>query len=387
LPLALITMINTTNKTGLILSGGGARAAYQVGVLKAIAHSLPKNAKNPFPVICGTSAGSINATTLAIYANQFRHGVKLLSHVWENFHVNQVFRADPWGLFSSGMHWMAAIAFRGLGRQNPMCLLDRAPLRILLSKMLPCHKIQQSINSGVLDALSITTSCFTTGQSVTFFQGRDDLLPWKRVRRIGIPGKITLDHLMASSAIPFLFAPERIQRSYYGDGSMRQTAPISPALHLGANRILVIGVRKPGDDETPAPTPNAVPSLAAVGGHLLNSIFLDSMDTDLERLQRINGTISLIPSHHLKERDNVLRPIEVFTISPSQDIGNTALKHAHQLPRTLRMIFNGIGAMDEQGIDLLSYLLFESSYCNELMELGYRDTMAQKSALLSFLAN
>lgn len=377
-------MVNIQKKTGLILSGGGARAAYQVGVLKAIADSLPKNAKNPFPILCGTSAGSINATTLAIHARHFRRGVKLLSYVWENFHVDQVFRSDPWGLFSSSMHWMAAIAFRGLGRQNPLFLLDRAPLRKLLSTYLPCQKIQQSIDNGDLEALSITASCFSTGQSVTFFQGRNDLSPWKRVRRIGVPAKITLDHLMASSAIPFLFSPERIQRGYYGDGSMRQSAPISPALHLGANRILVVGVRMEGPDSVP-PSSCSVPSLAMVGGHLLNSIFLDSMDTDLERLQRINKTISLIPSHHLDESGGLLRPVDVFCIAPSEDIGNIALKHAYQLPRTLRMIFKGIGAMDEDGVDLLSYLLFESQYCQELIRLGYRDTVEKKSKLLSFL--
>ncbi len=198
---------------------------------------------NPFPVLCGTSAGAINATTLAIYATRFHEGVRRLNYVWRNFNVNQVFRADTPGVFANGMRWLAALVLGGLGLRNPRALLDRAPLRQLLQRTMPCDRIQQSIDAGALHALSVTASGYSSGQSVTFFQGVSSLAAWRRSRRVGSAASITIDHLMASSAIPFIFSAIKINREFFGDGSMRQIAPISPALHLGAERVLVVGVR------------------------------------------------------------------------------------------------------------------------------------------------
>ncbi len=379
--------MDTTDKpkTGLILAGGGARAAYQVGVLRAIAEMLPPDSPNPFPILCGTSAGAINATTLAIYATRFHEGVRRLSHVWRNFHVHHVFRADAPGVLASGLRWSAAMLLGGLGRRNPHALLDRAPLRRLLQRTMPCEKIQQSIEAGVLHALSITASGYGSGQSVTFYQGVASLTAWRRARRVGAAANITIDHLMASSAIPLVFAASRINREYFGDGSMRQIAPISPALHLGAERVLVVGVRHETPPAPPRADINEYPSLAQIAGHVLNSIFLDSLEADLERLQRINKTISLIPSEQLREGGVTLRKVDVLVISPSEDLEKIAARHAHHLPRTVRFLLRGLGAFNRNGSNLVSYLLFEKPFCRELIDLGYKDAMHRREEILRFL--
>ena len=304
-------------KVGLILAGGGARAAYQVGVLRAVAEMLPPGSPNPFPIVCGSSAGAINATTLAIYATRFQEGVRRLTFVWRNFHVHQVFRTDALSVLTNGLRWFAAILFGGLGRRNPVSLLDRAPLHQLLSQTVPCEKIQDSIQAGALQALSVTASGYDSGKSVSFFQGASSLAPWNRVRRVGSAANITIDHLMASSAIPFLFSAVKLNREYFGDGSMRQIAPISPALHLGADRVMVIGVRHEDNADSARVEEVEYPSLAQIAGHVLNSIFLDSLEADIERLRRINKTISLIPEDHLHEGGVTLRNVDVLVISPS----------------------------------------------------------------------
>ncbi len=373
------------SKVGLILAGGGARAAYQVGVLKAIAELLPPDCPNPFPIVCGTSAGAINATTLAIYARRFQEGVRRLVVVWRNFHVHQVFRTDSLSVLANGLRWLGAIVFAGLGRHNPIALLDREPLQQLLRQTIPCEQIQASIDAGALHALSVTVSGYGSGQSVTFFQGVSSLAPWQRSRRIGSAANITIDHLMASSAIPFLFPAVRINREYFGDGSMRQIAPISPALHLGADRVMVIGVRHEGGVGPVRVNGDEYPSLAQIAGHVLNSIFLDSLEADIERLRRINKTISLIPTDHLHEGGVTLRSVDVLVISPSEDLEKLAARHAHHLPWTIRSLLASLGAFNRKGSNLISYLLFERPYCRDLIDLGYGDAMRRKDEILRFL--
>jgi NTE family protein len=381
-----MSLINSPSsaKVGLILTGGGARAAYQVGVLRAIAAMLPEGTRNPFPVICGTSAGAINAASLALSARNFHEGVRQLSAVWENAHVNQAYRSDPVGVFGNLARWLASL-LGGLSKRQAVSMLDNSPLLQLLERSLPLHGIQRSIEAGALHALGITAWGYTSGQSVTFYQGADSIAPWKRERRIGIAAPIGVEHLMASSAIPFFFPAIRLNREYFGDGSMRQLAPISPALHLGAERVLVIGVRKTADTQPERVRVDSYPTLAQIGGHIMGSIFLDSLDADLERLQRINRTLGMISEEKLRNNNMYLRPVESMVISPSVEINRIAEQHAHTLPRTIRLFYRAIGALRRDGSALLSYVLFEEPFCRALIELGYDDTMPRRAQILQFI--
>ncbi len=373
-------------RVGLVLTGGGARAAYQVGVLKAIAELLPRRAHNPFPVICGTSAGALNAATLAINAQSFRKGVRYLNNIWKNFHADQVYRTDVLGVFNNSMIWLAGFLLSGLGihRLRQVSLLDNSPLLKLLEEILPCEKIQDSIDAGLLHALSITASGYGSGQSVTFYQGVAQLIPWRRTRRVGVPTQIEVKHLLASSAIPFIFPAALINREYFGDGSMRQIAPISSALHLGATRVLVIGVNNVTSDEQARRSDiSAYPSLAQIAGHALNSIFLDSMEVDLERVRRINELVEAMPEAMRERLD--LRHVDVLSIAPSQPIEKIAERYASELPWTIRLLLRLVGATGHGGATLLSYLLSEKKFCNALIELGYQDAMLRSDEILQFL--
>jgi NTE family protein len=374
-----------TPRVGLVLTGGGARAAYQAGVLRAIADMLPKRTRNPFPVICGTSAGALNAASLALSARNFQEGVRKLSAVWENAHVSQAYRSDPIGAYGNAARWLASLLLGGLGKHSAVSILDNSPLADLLEHSLPLRGIQRSIDAGALHALGITAWGYTSGQSVTFYQGADSIAPWKRERRIGLTARIGIEHLLASSAIPLLFPAVRLNREYFGDGSMRQLAPISPALHLGADRVLVIGSRKAVETQPERERVDSYPTLAQIGGHIMGSIFLDSLDVDLERLQRINNTLLMIPDEKLKNNHMKLRPVESMVISPSVEISKIAAQYAHTLPRTLRLFYRAIGAMRRDGSALLSYVLFEEPFCRALIELGYQDAMPRRSQILQFL--
>jgi NTE family protein len=378
--------MSRTPATGLIMTGGGARAAYQVGVLRALSEVLPRHIKTPFPIICGTSAGAINAAVLAADAGNFRQAVRRLMAVWKNFHVHQVYRADPVGAARNSLRWTFSALTGGAFTRTPVSLLDNTPLVELLKSKLDFSAIAASIERGDLAAFSVTCSGYTSGQSVSFFQGHPGLQPWKRARRIGVAMPIAVEHLIASSALPFIFPPVHINREYFGDGSMRQIAPVSPALHFGADRLLVIGVgRQLGGREVERNKVEKYPSLAQIAGHALNSIFLDSLETDLERLQRINHTVELIPADVLKRTGFPLHHVEFRLLSPSVELETIAVRHAHELPRTIRLLLASVGAMRRSGSNLLSYLLFEKSYCRALIQLGYQDTMTRKEDLLAFL--
>lgn len=373
----------TAPKVGLVLTGGGARAAYQVGVLRAIAELLPDKARNPFPIICGTSAGAINAASIAVSANNFAEGVERLEAVWSNFHVDHIYRSDPLGVMHNTLRCLLSLVSSEYGQHNPISLLDNSPLEALLRSRFSFRTIQHCIRSGSLHALGLTAWGYTSGQSVTFYQAAREVLPWKRAQRLGIPVEIGVEHLMASSAIPFIFPAVKLNREYFGDGSMRQLAPISPALHLGADKLLIIGVRKAVIDEPKRMSAPGYPPFAQIAGHALNSIFVDSLDVDLERLLRINETLKLIPSEALK--DIPLRPVESMMIAPSEEINEIAQKYAHTLPWIMRYLYRAIGAMGPNGSTLLSYVLFEVPFCRDLIELGYNDTLQQKNELLKFL--
>ncbi|HEX7636790.1 MAG TPA: patatin-like phospholipase family protein [Burkholderiaceae bacterium] len=384
--------------TGLILTGGGARAAYQVGVLRAIARlrrQAGAPAGNPFPVLAGTSAGAINAAALATGADDFDGAVARLVGVWDQMHVERIYRTDSFGVIRTGARWLTMMsmgwAIARMRRLRPRSMLDNSPLHELLASMIDLSRIDRLIVDGHLVALAVSASSYTSGSHVTFYQAASELLPWVRSNRIAVHGEITLAHLLASAAIPFMFPAMALPlggiTEWFGDGSMRQTAPISPAIHLGADRILVIGAGRMR--EPPGPRANAsvaYPTLAQIGGHALSSIFLDALAVDAERLERINGTLALIPEE-LRSRAT-LRPVKLLLISPSERLDDIAGRHVGALPPSIRALLGAIGvtrgAPGSNGAALASYLLFEADYTRELMRLGEADTLARRDEVLAF---
>jgi NTE family protein len=371
-------------KIALILTGGGARAAYQVGVLKAVRELLPEPRRNPFQILCGTSAGAINAVSLAVWAENFSAGVDHLCHVWENFHAGQVYRADALGIIRSSASWLWALMFGWITHRAPRSLLDNTPLCQLLTRSLDFDGIERAIENQALHAVSVTCSGYSSGQSVTFFQGQADVEFWQRSQRVGAHAKLGVEHLMASSAIPFIFPAIKINREWFGDGSMRQVTPISPAIHLGADKVLVIGAGR-FHEENARPRTEVYPSLAQIAGHALSSIFLDSLPVDLERATRINRTLSVIPEEVRREQGVELRPVDVLVVAPSERLDHLAARNAWALPWAVRTLLRGMGAMNRSGGALVSYLLFERPYTRALIDLGYRDTLARSDELLAFL--
>ncbi len=374
--------------TGLILSGGGARAAYQVGVLAAIAELLPQGASNPFPVIVGTSAGAVNAVSLASGALDFSAAVQRLTEFWQGFRSHQVLRSDWPGVIRQASRFVSH-SLLGIGAKVPVALLDSSPLRDLLEHKLDLRGIDQAIAQKQLHAVAVTAFGYESGQAVTFYQGGRSIDAWLRHRRIGVPTSLKVEHLLASSAIPLLFAPVKIGNEYFGDGAVRQSAPISPALHLGASRVLVVGVSgNPRGVDPLNPLQRAYtgqqPSLAQIGGHMLNSTFIDSLESDIELLQRLNQFSHLLPNADQAGRLGAA-PVDVLVIAPSQPIDEIAARHRQELPPALRLFLRGPGATKTSGAGVLSYLLFEAGYCSELIELGRRDALAKRDDLCRFL--
>jgi NTE family protein len=386
--------------TGLLLTGGGARAAYQVGVLEAIAdiriECAARAQTNPFAVITGTSAGAINAAALACNADDFDVAVRRMVEVWRNFHANQVYRADSLGVMRTGASWLTLMSVGWLlvrwRKLKPRSLLDNAPLLDLLQTLVPLDKLHQFVADGRVRALAVTASSYSSGEHVTFFEGDDDIASWTRSQRCGIRERITYQHLLASSAIPFVFPAKALpvngRDEYFGDGSMRQSAPVAAAIHLGAQRILVVGagrLHEPKVDLSDAPA-NKYPTLAQIAGHTLSNIFLDALAVDVERVRRINHTIGLVPAE--ARAASGLRPIDLLVISPSERIDAVAAKHVSDLPRPVRALLGGVGVTsdksDFQGAALASYLLFEAPYTQELMALGRADTLRQRREVIAF---
>ena len=397
-PTSIASPPKDPDTVGLILTGGGARAAYQVGVLKAVVQILQERpgglTHNPFPVICGTSAGAINASALACGAYDIAATVDRMLQVWEHFHAEQVYRADALGVMRTGARWLSMLSFgwmlARLGRLKPRSLLDNRPLGDLLTRMLDFPALADNLRHGAVQALAISASSYTTGQHITFYQSAYEIEPWRRTQRLACRTTLTVDHLLASSAIPFVFPAHRVPvfgtAEWCGDGSMRQLAPISPAIHLGANKVLVIGAGRMHEPARAAPVPNAYPSVAQIAGHALSNIFLDSLAVDVERLERINQTLALLPADRRTGSD--LRPVKVLVIAPSQRLDDIASRHTASLPPSIRGLLGGIGVSsrtgDPRGAALASYLLFEPGYTRELIALGFGDTLSRRSDVIDF---
>lgn len=370
----------TQRFNGLILPGGGARAAYQVGVLRALAESLPSSVNTPFPVISGVSAGAINAAKLATHGEDFREGVARLADLWGNLKVDRVYRTDLRTVLGDTLRWASGLA-RGLDKAGVRSILNNQPLRELLEAELDFDAVQRAIEAGALRGLAVTAAGFTSAESVTYFQAAADCAGWRRTRREGKPARLSAEHVMASVALPILFPAARIDGEWHGDGSLRQTSPISPAIHLGADRILIIAVRNEDPSFHHPDQPQPYPSFGQIGGYMLDSLFMDGIYTDLERIQRINRTVSLVGGDHTSE----LRPVDARVVVPSADMRDIVEAHKEAFPRTVRTLFGLIGAKGPAGGQLLSYLLFDQGYCRALMELGYKDGMARKDELVPWL--
>ncbi len=369
---------------GLILPGGGARNAYQVGVLKAVEELLPTGAPSPFPVVTGTSAGSLNAGMIASRSGDFSDGMGRLLGMWENLHMDMVVRTDAKTATRTGARWIWSFASGGKSNSQPESLLDNTPLRSLIEHHVNLARMRQCVQAGQLRALGITASSYGRGASVTYFEGADGLTPWQRTRRVGTPARLRLDHFMASIAIPVVFPAIKLGNEYYGDGSMREAAPLSPALHLGANKLLIISVRNPVIDDVPARAP-VYPNLGQIAGYMFDTLFIDRLDSDIERLNRINFALSESKRQSFQHDDALLRPIEFLVISPSVDIREIVAKHIKSFPRSMRILLSGLGAMTKEGRPLTSYLLFDAAFARDLIELGYQDGYAQRAKLQELL--
>ncbi|MBE7416870.1 MAG: patatin-like phospholipase family protein [Ideonella sp.] len=388
-----------TPLTGLILSGGGARAAYQVGVLNALARIRREcgvdRARNPFGIIVGTSAGAINAAALACAADDFEGGVQRIVQVWRDFHAEQVYRADSLGVIRSGAQWLTMLSVGWLiarwRRARPRSLLDNEPLAQLLQRLVPLARLRLMLRARHLHGLAVSASSYSSGLHVTFYDAATPIAPWTRSQRIAVPGRIGHAHLLASSAIPFVFPAASIVvdgvPEWFGDGSMRQTAPISPAVHLGAQKLLVIGAGRmqepPGRRMADR---GAYPSLAQIAGHALSNIFLDALAVDVERLRRINHTLSLLPE--AAHAQTSLRPIDALVIAPSQRLDDLAAEYQSTLPVPVRTLLRGMGVTgqgrDARGAALASYLLFEAPYTRALIALGEADALARRDEVVAF---
>jgi len=394
--------MHETPLTALVLSGGGARAAYQVGVLRAIARLRREHTghrgrmRNPFGVIVGTSAGAINAAALACQADRFEAAVELLARVWHQFNSAQVYRADNMASLRPEASWRGMLsvgrAVARWRREQPRSALDNSPLAGLLQRLVPLERLPVLLAQRQLHGLAISASRYSTGEHVTFYSMDKPVAPWLRQQRIAVPTRITHAHLLASSSIPFIFPPTRVDGAadagWYGDGSMRQTAPLSPAIHLGAERLLVIGAGRMHGPPVQPPPDEAPPGLAQVAGHAMASIFLDALAVDIERMQRINRTLALLPDS--ARQDTPLRPLESLVIAPSQRIDDIAARHVGCLPRPVQALLRGgaaetaAAATGARGAALASYLLFEAPFTRALMALGDADAMDRRDELVQF---
>jgi NTE family protein len=372
------------HETGLIQSGGGARAAYQAGALRGIARIVGRTGNVPFPVISGTSAGAINAATLAVHADDFRRGVARLLRWWRAVSTEGVYDSDIRMLGGLGLRFAGALVGVSRAPLRAVAMLDNRPLARTIAAHLDFDRLDRMIKHGALRALAVNATSYASGHAVSFFQGTLSVAPWQRTRRRGERHHLGVDHLMASTAIPFVFPATRLRDDYYMDGSVRQITPLSPALHLGARRLLVIAVGQFVGQRTAATTNRpAYPSFAQLAGHALSSVFLDNLGADLERLIQVNRVVDRLGRS--ADANLAMGHVDAFVLAPSQDLGELARLYVERLPRTVRLMLRGFGSSQGTGAYLPSYLLFDRGFCRRLLALGYTDALARREEIAAFL--
>lgn len=368
-------------KTALVLQGGGARGAYHVGVLRALGEIL-KTRRSPFQIVCGSSVGAINAASVAMGSLDFPRSIARLEALWRSLHCGSIYDTRSLPLLLNTSRWAMTLFLGHLGLRLSGGFLDYRPLQAMLQKEFTPKHLQAAIRSKALHALCITASSYTEGTSNTFFQGDAAIEDWSRARRRGERTDITADHILASAALPLAFAPVRLEQGYFGDGALRSTSPLSPAIHTGADRILVIATRDGHLDPRKAGGMLKSPSVGDITGHALDILFNDNLDADIERMERVNHTVSLLDKAALGKSN--LRRISTLSIAPSQDLRTIAKQHAAELPRGMRLLMRSLGYSGGDG-RIESYLMFEPGMVGALIDLGYADTIAQQDAIRSFM--
>ena len=364
---------------GLVLSGGGARAAYQVGVLSYIAEKAPEVR---FPIIVGVSAGAINAAFIAGHRGGSSESLSALYNCWTSLTIDRVFDTSMGRVGLESARWLWTF---GSGGKQLKGFLNTDPLREFLAQTLDIDGIEANVKAGQLRAVGISATRWATGQTVTFVQGASGIPTWERARRCSTPTRISVDHVLASGSLPLIFPAVKLDGEWYGDGSIRQAAPLAPAIHLGADRLLAVATRYSATlDEVKERVTTDYPPPARLIGMLFNTIFLDTLEGDAERLERINRVIEALPAE--VPIPDGLKPIRLLVVRPSRDLGDVAGEFRGQLPRSLRLLMRGLGVKDERGPDLLSYLIFEEPYISRVIELGYEDALSQWSEIERFLA-
>ena len=372
-------------KIGLVLPGGGARSAYQVGVLKALLEISQTQSKSPFEIISGTSAGAINAAFLASEAHIFDHSVVNLVDTWSNFTSNKVYKTDPITMLKSSLHWFLTIVSGGVLIPNPTSLLDNQPLKHLLREAIKFPDIQNNIESSIIESLAVTSASYRSRKSCTFFQANSNTNNWQKTHREGKKTLINLDHLMASVALPLIFPAVQIKNEYFGDGAMRQATPLSPAIKLGAEKLMIISAKET-DDRFQFNNPGEqYPSFAKITGYMLEALFLDGLYSDIERLNRVNQIITNSGGREIKTNNKLMKYIDYIVISPSEDLNEIAQKHYYHMPFTIRLLLQGLGLLKDSKSELLSFLLFEAVYTRELINLGYQDGIKNREEIYDFM--
>ncbi|MFQ6046206.1 MAG: patatin-like phospholipase family protein [Gemmatimonadales bacterium] len=370
-----------TSRIALVLSGGGARAAYQVGVLAAIAECAPQL---QIQILAGVSAGAINIAHLAAHRGEFATAVHDLREEWRRLTPDRVYCVRPTNLARASLRWFWNRILRRETAPGVMRgLMDMSPLRRFLAGCIDFQGVEANIEAGRLRAAALTATSYTTGQTVTFVQGIDGLPVWERSQRIGMHTKLTLEHVIASAAIPIIFPAVKLPDGFYGDGSVRQIAPLAPAIHLGATHIIAVSMRAKKPSSVPVRAVGEYPATAEVMSLLFNAVFLDSLEGDAERLDRIN---QLLAQHGAERRASAgLRPIRLLMLKPSRDLGAMSRGFHHLLPASVRRVVESLGSKREGSVDFVSYLLFEPSYTDLLVELGFEDAMKRRGEIDEFL--